>query len=111
MKVKTPPAPSASLRGMAYRFTAPLWRWRADGAWRFVTLPLDLADDIEQESEGRQGGFGSVKVIVTVGGSTWSTSLFPSAEAESYILPMKRQVRDAEEIDDGDDVEVSLELA
>jgi hypothetical protein len=96
---------------MAYRFTAPLWRWRGDGAWHFISLPEDVADDIEQESEGRRGGFGSVKVLVTVGGSTWSTSLFPSSKARSYILPMKRKVREAEGIDDGDDVEVSLELA
>lgn len=96
---------------MTYRFTSPLWRWKGDSAWHFVTLPADVADDIEQESEGMRGGFGSVKVVVTVGSTTWSTSLFPANSAESYILPMKRQVRLAEELDEGDPVQVSLELA
>ncbi len=93
-----------------YEFTAPMWKWKDDSAWHFVTLPTHIADDIEHESEGMRGGFGSVKVTVTVGRTTWSTSLFPSSSAESYILPMKKQVRVAEQLDEGDPVAVSLDL-
>lgn len=95
-----------------YQFTAPLWIWQGDGpaSWHFITVPPDIADDIEQESEGMRGGFGSVKVNVTVGSTTWSTSLFPSKTEESYLLPVKKSVRVNEELDDGDDVTVSLEL-
>lgn len=95
---------------MAYRFSAPLWRWKSDSGWHFVTLPVDVADDIEQKSEGMRGGFGSVRVHVTVGATSWSTSLFPHAPEESYLLPMKKQVRNAEELEDGDLVDISLEI-
>lgn len=97
---------------MAHSFTAPLWQWQGDGpaAWYFVTLPGDIADEIEQESDGMRGGFGSVKVLVTVGSTTWSTSLFPSKEHESYLLPMKKQVRVAEDLDEGEPVRVRLDL-
>ena len=97
---------------MSYTFTAPLWEWQGNGpaAWYFVTLPPDIADEIEQESEGMRGGFGSVKVNVTVGDTTWSTSLFPSSAQESYILPMKKQVRVAEGLDEGEPVRVRLDV-
>jgi len=47
---------------------------------------------------------------VTVGGSTWSTSVFPDTKRGSYLLPVKKAVRTAEGVGDGDDVDVSLEV-
>ena len=95
---------------MSYRFTAPLWRWKGDSAWHFITLPFDQADEIDERTTATQGGFGSVKVRVTVGHTTWTTSLFPSSGQESYILPVKAAVRKAEGLTEGDLVTVALEL-
>lgn len=95
---------------MTYRFVAPLWRWKGDSAWHFVTLPFDQSDEIDERTTATQGGFGSVKVRVRVGSTTWTTSLFPSSEQKSYILPMKAAVRKAESIREGDAVAVTLEL-
>ena len=94
---------------MRFRFTAPLWQWSGDGAWFFVTLPEEAADDI-REVPRMPRGFGSVRVRVTVGGSTWSTSVFPDTKRGSYLLPVKKAVRTAEGVGDGDDVDVSLEV-
>lgn len=91
-----------------YTFTAPLWLWQADtAAWTFVTVPPEVADEIE-DATPMKGGFGSVKVEVTIGATTWQTSLFPDNERETFILPVKKAVRVAESIDDGDTAEVSL---
>lgn len=95
---------------MAYRFTAPLWRWKGDSAWHFITLPFDQSDEIDERTTATQGGFGSVKVRVTVGRTTWTTSLFPSSEQKSYILPVKAAVRKNEGLAEGDLVAVALEL-
>ena len=95
---------------MTYTFDARLWRYQGEAAWYFVTLPHDIADDIEELTAPTRTGFGSVRVEVTVGGSTWRTSLFPDTKAESYVLPVKQAVRRAEEIDDGDAVSVHLAL-
>ena len=94
---------------MRFRFTAPLWQWSGDGAWFFVTLPEEAAADI-REVPRMPRGFGSVRVRVTVGGSTWSTSVFPDTKRGSYLLPVKKAVRTAEGVGDGDDVDVSLEV-
>ncbi|MDT0212493.1 DUF1905 domain-containing protein [Rothia sp. ARF10] len=94
---------------MRFTFTAPLWEWSAQGGWFFVTLPTDAADDIAALPGGGRG-FGSVRVRVTVGATTWSTSVFPDTKLGSYVLPVKKAVRKAEGVDDGDDVEVTLEV-
>lgn len=95
---------------MTYRFTAPLWKWKGDSPWHFVTLPFEQADEIDERTAHVQRGFGSVKVKVTVGRTTWTTSLFPATSEQSYILPVKAAVRKAEGLGDGSPVTVLLEL-
>lgn len=92
-----------------FTFTAELWRWSGDAAWRFVTVPPDVADEIRIVS-GPPRGFGSVRVEVTVGSTTWRTSVFPDSSAGTYLLPMKKAVRVAEDLEDGDEVAVTLRL-
>lgn len=94
---------------MRFRFTAPLWQVSAQDGWYFVTLPEEHADDI-RDVPSTSRGFGSVRVRVTVGGSTWSTSVFPDSKRGSYLLPIKKAVRTAEGLTEGDDVPVVLEV-
>lgn len=93
-----------------YRFTASLWPWnaKADGSWWFVTVPGDISDDIEERHGADAGGFGSIKVEVTVGATTWRTSLFPASEQRAYVLPMKKSVRIAEALDEDEPFALSL---
>ena len=94
-----------------YEFTAPLWIWESsgDGSWHFVTLPEDVADEIEAIADGApRRGFGSVRVEVTVDPTTWRTSIFPSKESGSYVLPVKKEVRTRAGVEAGDDVAVTL---
>ena len=51
-----------------------------------------------------------MKVRVTVGRTTWLTSLFPATGEESYILPVKAAVRKAESLTVGAAVDVTIEL-
>lgn len=95
---------------MSWTFTAELFRWQGDGAWFFVRVPQETSDDVRDSLTGPPGGFGSVRVDVTLGGSTWSTSLFPEKAAGSYVLPVKKQIRTAEGLDDGDTVTVEIAL-
>ena len=91
-----------------WTFAADLWEHDGPAAWYFVSLPPDVADAIEVEHGDRAAGFGSVRVEVTVGRTTWRTSVFPDRARETYLLPVKKAVRTAEGIDDGSRVEVAL---
>ena len=94
-----------------FRFEAELWLWQGDGAWHFVTVPSDVSDEIEgRTSSLERRGFGSVRVRVTVGSTTWSTSVFPDKQREAYVLPVKKDVRAREGVAAGDRVGVQLEL-
>ena len=94
---------------MELTFKAELFPWEANPSWVFVALPAKEADDIEGAAP-MTGGFGSVKVNVTVGDTRWSTSLFPSKELETYVLPMKKAVRQAEDLQVGDTVTITVEI-
>lgn len=94
-----------------HRFQAELWLYPGDAGWCFVTLPLDLSDDLREQTEGRRSGFGSVRVHVAVGETSWSTSLFPDSATGAYLLPVKKPVRTREGLDVGDVLTVELALA
>jgi hypothetical protein len=96
---------------MRYQFDAELWQHSGPAAWFFLTIPADIADEITEFTAGDRRGFGSVRVTVTAGRTTWDTSIFPDSASESYVLPVKRQVRDREALDAGHTVHVTLELA
>lgn len=93
-----------------YTFDAELWLYDGDAAWHFVTLPPDISDDIEARTIGLRRGFGSVRVRVTVGNVTWSTSVFPDKRRAAFILPIKKDVRSKEDLQAGDRLEVALQL-
>ncbi|MFQ5558138.1 MAG: DUF1905 domain-containing protein, partial [Acidimicrobiales bacterium] len=57
-----------------FSFHAELYEWdaRDDSSWVFVTLPVEVADEIRDMALPRRG-FGSVRVGVRTGGSEWRT--------------------------------------
>ena len=97
---------------MVIVFDAELWTWDARRAdtWTFVSLPAEASEEIRALAGGQRRGFGSVRVRVTIGGSAWTTSIFPDSARGSYVLPVKRAVRNAEALDAGDITAVTVEL-
>ena len=51
-----------------------------------------------------------MRVEVTVGATTWRTSVFPEASRGAFVLPIKKAVRQAEDLDDGDEVTLTLRI-
>jgi hypothetical protein len=94
---------------LSFTFPGTLFTSSPDASWVFVALPIDAADEI-LDAVPRRPGFGSVRVVAGIGSIRWGTSIFPSRELGTYVLPVKRAVRDEARIDIGDTVEVTLEL-
>jgi hypothetical protein len=95
---------------LTFVFTGVLWEAQATASWVFVTVPNEIADEIEAIDMVRPA-FGSVKVDVTVGNTAWSTSLFPDTKAGSYVLPVKRSVRESERLSIGDTSEFEITIS
>jgi hypothetical protein len=98
--------------GVVVVFDAQLWIWdaRRGDSWTFVSLPADASEEIRDLAGGRRRGFGSLRVRAAVGGSVWTTSIFPDSARSAYVLPIKRGIRQAEVLDAGDVVSVTVEL-
>jgi hypothetical protein len=92
------------------KFTGEVFEHSGEGSWHFVKVPADVAAEVRDLLIGPLRGFGSVKVVATIGDTTWSTSLFPVKEDRSYVLPVKKPVRSAEGILADDVVQVELEI-
>jgi hypothetical protein len=96
---------------MIIEFDGEIFRWdaRDDASWFFTAVPPELSADIREIPRPARG-FGSVRVRARVGRSEWSTSIFPDSASESYVLPVKKAIRDAERLVDGSPVTVRLEI-
>lgn len=98
------------MRDRTVKFNTKVWRYEGMGGWYFITLPEDDSEVIKDLYGHTGRGFGSVKVEVTIGSSTWKTSIFPDKKAGAYILPLKSEVRKKESIAEGDKIEVTVKI-
>lgn len=96
--------------GHKFEFDGVLWQYEGAGGWHFVTIPDELVEEVRELSEGRRKPFGSTPVEARIGSSTWSTSIFADRKRDSFLLPVKAGVRDAESLLAGDQVRVNLTL-
>jgi hypothetical protein len=104
--------------GGEWDVTGTLWRWQGkakDGtpssmSWFFITIDGAIAEAIRAASPGRTAAWGSVYVAVTIGATSWRTSLFPSKEVSGYLLPVKAAVRKAERLAEGEAAKVRLTI-
>ena len=101
------------MEDLSYSFTTDLWVWlspKKATAWHFITVPQDDADHMRFFSAHLTRGFKSLRVCARIGDTEWKTSIFPSTERGSYILPVKKSVRQNENIGEGDPVKVFLKI-
>lgn len=90
-------------------FEGEVWLWESPKAsWHFVSVPKEQSEQIKFFSPQVGKGFGSVPVKVTIGATSWRTSVFPDSKSGCYILPLKKAVRTAEKIDVGSIIRVGL---
>ena len=91
---------------MHLEFSGEVWFWRGPSPYHFVTVPHEESAELKAASELVTYGWGMVPVEVRVGSTQWTTSLFP--KDGGYVVPLKDQVRNAEQIDIGDTVTLRL---
>jgi len=73
----------------------------------FVAMTPEESEDLKEEARGLIY-WGQVPVHVTIGGTEFTTALFP--KDGRYLVPVKVAVQRAEEIGEGAIVEVALRL-
>ncbi|GAC1444663.1 MAG: DUF1905 domain-containing protein [Chloroflexota bacterium] len=91
---------------MNLKFTGEIWYWKGPSPFHFVTVPEEECLALEEVSAVVSYGWGMIPVTAQIGGTSWTTSLFP--KDGRYIVPVKAAVRLAERLDVGDTVTFRL---
>ncbi len=81
-----------------YRIKAKVWIYPGDAAWYFVSIPKKESAHIKADFDAQKRGWGSLPVMVTLGKTSWKTSIFPDKKSGTYLLPLKAEVRKKEKI-------------
>ncbi|MBM6622014.1 DUF1905 domain-containing protein [Micrococcaceae bacterium RIT802] len=82
--------------------------WRGPAPFYYLRVPDDVAAYIHDVASQVTYGWGVIPVTATVGGTSFTTSLFP--KDGGYLVPLKDAVRRAEGIELDDEITVELEL-
>lgn len=93
---------------MNINFSGKIWYWKGPAPFYFVTVPDEQSNDIKGIAEFVTYGWGMIPVTVQIGKTVWKTSLFP--KDGRYLVPLKDNVRKAEQLGEGDNVTVHLEV-
>ena len=91
---------------MQFNFINEVWYWRGPSPFHFLTIPEKQSAKIREISKIVTYGWGVIPVSAKVGETTWTTSLFPKDGL--YLLPIKKAVREKENIELGDQVSAKL---
>jgi len=103
-------APNKRRPRTRYVLKSQVWLYPGMAGWHFLTVPKKQSDDIKKDFNAKKRGWGSLPVMVTIGKTSWKTSIFPDTRAGAYLLPLKALVRKKEGIFSGDVVTFSLEI-
>jgi hypothetical protein len=98
----------AELLSFRLTFTGEVVYWRGPSPYHFVAMPEAEAESIRAIAPVVTYGWGVIPVRARIGGTAFSTSLFP--KDGSYLVPIKDAVRRAEELVVGDPVQVELAI-
>ena len=72
--------------------------------WHFVSIDKKTSDKIRKTQIGKKRiGWGSIPTNITIGKTTWKTSIFPSRDG-TYLLPLRAEIRKKEAVYEGDTI-------
>jgi hypothetical protein len=89
-------------------FSGELWYWKGPAPHYFVPIPEEQSRAIHAIAPLVTYGWGVIPVRARVGGTAWTTSLIP--KDGRYLVPIRANVRKAEQLEEGAAVTVQLDL-
>jgi hypothetical protein len=91
-----------------YQFTAKPWQYTGHGGWYFVSLPAEMAKEVRDTLRSKEEGWGRLKATAKIGSSEWKTAIWFDTKKNTYLLPLKAEIRKKENISTGKKVETVL---
>ncbi len=95
---------------LLFEFSATLWQYGTSGSWYFVSLPVDLSREIREHSKWLEEGWGRMKVKAAIGDTAWDTAIWFDTKRQTYLLPLKVEIRRKEKIEPNQQISVILSI-
>jgi hypothetical protein len=89
-------------------FDGEIIHWRGPAPWLFVAVPFEHVGEVAYAARQASYGWGCVPVAARIGGTDFTTSLFP--RDGTWLLPVKVAVQRAERVGLGDTVNVAMRV-
>lgn len=93
-----------------FDISAEVWLYPGKAAWHFVSVPQGESAEIRSLFGHLARGWGSLRVEVKIGQTTWKTSIFPDKKNGVYLLPLKKDVRVKEGVVSGQMIELTIRV-
>jgi len=59
----------------------------------FISLPISVSTEIRANLKWQEEGWGRLKVSAKIGNSEWNTAIWFDTKKETYLLPIKAEIR------------------
>ena len=63
-----------------YKVRSKVWLYPGMAGWHFVNVDKKLSEKIQAKHGTKKKGFGSIPVRITLGKTTWKSSIFPDKQ-------------------------------
>lgn len=94
------------IKGVKYEFEAEIWQYSGLAGWHFLTLPHDLSSEIRITFKREEEEWGRLKATAKIGNTEWKTAIWFDTKLNSYLLPLKSEIRKKEQLTVGKKVNV-----
>lgn len=99
-----------STGSIQYSFTAELWRYAGPAGWYFLSLSTRLSKEIRINLKASEEGWGRMKATAFTGHSSWQTAIWYDTKLQTYLLPVKNEIRKKELLVEGKEVKIVLTI-
>ena len=91
-----------------YRFNAEPWKYSGPNGWYFISVPKKLSKEIRETFKSEEQGWGRLPIRVKIGKTEWESAIWFDTKVDTYLLPLKAEVRKKEQLQLGKKISVDL---
>jgi hypothetical protein len=95
---------------LMYMINGIVWKCPRQSGWYFITVPKDISAEIRTHSQWQEEGWGRLHIQSTIHHTQWETAIWFDTKHDSYLLPIKADIRKKHDIKEGDELDITITL-